>query len=51
LTQGIKAIDKQTTKRINNELQVFHKIQEGQKKAVFQEFLSFLEELKKPENK
>jgi hypothetical protein len=35
LTQGIETIDKQTTKRINGELQVFHKIQEGQKKAVF----------------
>jgi hypothetical protein len=47
----MKTIDKQTTDSINNELQGFHKIQEGQRKAVFQEFLSFLEELKKPENK
>jgi hypothetical protein len=51
LTQGIETIGKQTTECINGELQVFHKIQEGQKKAVFQEFLSFLEELKKTENK
>jgi hypothetical protein len=35
LTQGIETIEKQTTKSINGELQVFHKIQEGQKKAVF----------------
>jgi hypothetical protein len=35
LTQGIKTIDKQSKKCINDELQVFHKIQEGQKKAVF----------------
>jgi uncharacterized membrane protein len=47
LTQGIKTIDKQTTDSINNELQVFHKIQEGRKKAVFQEFFKLLEELKK----
>jgi hypothetical protein len=41
LTQGIKAIDKQTTKLINGELQVFHKIQEGRKKLFFKSFLSF----------
>jgi hypothetical protein len=35
LTQGIIAIDKQSKKCINDELQVFHKIQEGRKKAVF----------------
>ena len=51
LTQGIKAIDKQTTKRINGELQVFHKIQEGRKKADFQEFFKLLGELRKTENK
>jgi hypothetical protein len=47
LTQGIKAIDKQTTKRINGELQVFHKIQEGRKKAVFQEFFKLFRGTKK----
>lgn len=51
LTQGIKTIDKQTTDSINGELQVFHKIEQGRKKAVFQEFSKFLEELKKTENK
>jgi hypothetical protein len=35
LTQGIKTIDKQTTDSINGELQAFHKIEQGRKKAVF----------------
>ena len=51
LTQGIETIGKQTTDSINNELQVFHKIQQGRKKAVFQEFFELLDELKKTENK
>ena len=51
LTQGIKTIGKQTTDSINNELQVFHKIEQGTKKAVFQKFSKFLEELKEIEDK
>lgn len=51
LTQGIKTIGKQTTDSINGELQVFHKIEQGRKKAVFQEFSKFLEELKEIEDK
>ena len=51
LTQGIETIGKQTTDSINNELQVFHNIQQGRKKAVFQEFFELLDELKKTENK
>ena len=49
LTQGIKTISEQTTDSINGELQVFHKIEQGRKKAVFQKFSKFLEELKKIE--
>ena len=47
LTQGIKTIDKQSKKCINDELQVFHKIQEGRKKAVFQEFFKLFRGTKK----
>ena len=51
LTQGIKTIDKQTTDSINNELQVFHKIQKGWRKAKFQELFESFDELTKTENK
>ncbi|BBG57995.1 hypothetical protein MaMVDC_61 [uncultured phage] len=51
LTQGIKTIGKQTTDSINGELQVFHKIQEGWRKAKFQELFESFDELTKTENK
>lgn len=51
LTQGIKNIGKQTTDSINGELQVFYKIQEGWRKAKFQELFESFDELTKIENK
>lgn len=51
LAQGIETIGKQTTDSINGELQVFHKIQEGWRKAKFQELFESFDELTKTENK
>ena len=51
LTQGIKTISEQATDSINGELQVFFKIQEGWRKAKFQEYFESLDELTKTENK
>ena len=50
LTQGIKTISKQATDSINGELQVFFKIQEGWRKAKFQEYFESLDELTKTES-
>ena len=49
LTQGIKTISKQATDSINNELQVFHKIQKGWRNARFQEYFESFDELTKIE--
>lgn len=51
LTQGIKTISEQTTDSINGELQVFFQIQEGWRKAKFQELFESFDELTKTENK
>jgi hypothetical protein len=42
LTQGIETIDKQTTKFINGELQVFFKIQKGWRNVKFKELFESL---------
>ena len=50
LTQGIKTISEQTTDSINNELQVFFKIQKGWRKAKFQEYFESFDGLTKIES-
>lgn len=49
LTQGVKTIEKQTTDSINNELQVFFKIQKGWRNARFQEYFESFDGLTKTE--
>ena len=47
LAQSIETIGKQTTDNINEELQIFYKIQKGWKNAKFQELFEFFDKLTK----